>query len=366
MELAGTGLEKNFGILNVVDEMRNIVHGQRRQLHEEQEDERENENDVKLGVNLEHEETVKDMIYKLETKNFTAPTKPRIIESRCIEKVHPTSSSASSTTQTTTTTTTMKEPYKVTINNQASSFIAPSMLSNIDPKNDYEEYVTVNNHISISSKTSELNNPTILMMNENGGSNISSNSSSCENVSKIQSSSTTTKPKVVRNKNVDLALLAAVNKKKEIEKNPKGFNSREIENIFAQNDNHNEHENSNAFIKTSRNDICKMQSVDMVKHQDKKNSSSNHTKSHQQQHQNSLTSDAHFVASSEKIVASSSSNKVEEKPVKMVNWGTVGVFCKEFVANDNRLVHQQVKIYDDMEFEEFEVAGEHYDSLNSK
>lgn len=356
MELAGTGLEKNLDILNVVDEMRDIVHGQRRQLHEEQEDEREN--DVKLGENLEHEETVKDMIHKLETKNFSAPTKPRIIESRCIEKVHPTSSASTAKE---------KDSYKVAINNQASSFIAPSMLSNIDPKNDYEEYVTVNNHISISSKTSEQNNPTILMMHENGGSNISSNSSSCENVSKIQSSSTT-KPKVVRNKNVDLALLAAVNKKKEIEKNPKGFNSRDIENIFVQNDNHNEHENSKAFIKTSRNDACKMQSVDMVKHQDKLNSSSNHTKSHQQQ-LNSQTSDAHFVASSEKIVASSSlssSNKMEEKPVKMVNWGTVGIFCKEFVANDNRLVQQQVKIYDDMEFEEFEVAGEHYDSLNSK
>lgn len=343
MELAGTGLEKNLGILNVVDEMRNIVHGQRRELQED-----ESKTDVKLEENLEHEETVKDMIYKLETKNFSAPTKPRIIESRCIEKVHTTSSSAPTT----------KEQPKITINNQASSFIAPSMLSNIDPKNDYEEYVTVNNHISISSKTSELNNPTISMMHENGGSNISSNSSSCENISKIQSTSTT-KPKVVRNKNVDLALLEAVKKKKEIEKNPKGFNRRDTENTFAQNESHNEHENSNAFIKTSCNDNYKMQSVDIVKHQDKMNSPSDQTKSHQQQ-KKSQTSDAQPA----NIMASS--NKVEEKPIKMVNWGTVGVFCKEFVANDNRLVHQQVKIYDDMEFEEFEVAGEHYDSLNSK
>lgn len=355
LELAGTGLE----------EMRNIVHGQRKQLHEREEDEdvqeTELENDVKFVNDLEHEETVKDMIHKLETKNSSIPTKPRIIESRCIEKNHQITS--------------MMDSNKVTINNQVcektkaspdeeNSFITPSILSNIDPKNDYEEYVTVNNHISISSKTSELNNSAILMMHENNGISSSSENISNENYSngKIQS-----KPKVVRNKNVDLALLAAVNKKKEIGKNPKGFKSRDIENICAQNDSNNEHENSIAFIKTSRNDICKMQSVDMVKHQDKKNLS-HHTKSHLQQQRNIQAFDSSLVA--EKNLSSAnvatSTNKGEDKPVKMVNWGTVGVFCKEFIANDNRLVQQQVKIYDDMEFEEFEVAGEHYDSLNSK
>lgn len=385
LELAGTGLEKNVGGLHsAVDEMRNIVHGQqqRRQLHDEHEE------DEKFHEDLEHEETVKDMIHKLETKNShktAAPTKPRIIESRCIEKIQPTSTAS------------VKESNgKVTINNQASSFIAPSILSNIDPKNDYEEYVTVNNHISISSKTSEPNNPTILMMHENGV--IGNKSSSSENINgehygngndKIQA---TTKPKVVRNKNVDLALLAAVNKKKEIGKNPKGFNGRDNE-IFssssstsasAQNDSHNEHENSIAFIKTSRNNLCKMQSVDMVKHQDKMNIS-HHAKSHHHQQQQqkqesseaSSSSDAAYIKTSvEKLnstssanvgmASTSSTNKIEEKPVKMVNWGTVGVFSKEYIANDNRIVNQQVKVYDDMEFEEFEVAGEHYDSLNSK
>lgn len=334
--------------------MRNLVHGQHGEENTDK-DERAEDYDGKLMKDLEHEETVKDMIYKLETKSAST-TKPRIIESRCIEKVfHATNNAQLS-----------KDNSKVIINNQvvdaekskvpmtssspspttsASTFIIPpSSLSIIDPHNEYEEYVTVNNHISISSKTSELNNPPTILQHENGTEN--------DSMSKVHA---VLKPKIVRNKNVDLALLAAVNKKTENGKNLKGLSSSDTESIFSQNDSLNEHEISNAVIKTSRNNnISKMPSVEMVRHQDKMNSSSPFFQHH--------PSDAQEKS----LMTIISTNKTEDKPVKMVNWGTVGTINKEYIMNDNRLVHHRAKTFEEMEFEEFEVAGEHYDSLNSK
>lgn len=340
LELAGTGLIKEH---NVENELRNLVQGQ---LHEEEH--RENY-DGELKDGLEQEETVKDMVYKLETKKDSASaTKPRIIESRCIEKVSNTSE--------------LKDVPKVTINNQVafeksklspssqtvSSFITPSSsLSSIDPQNEYEEYVTVNNHISISRKTSELNNLPTVLQHENG----------------IESSKvhTAMKPKIVRNKNVDLALLAAVNKKKENGKNAKGLSSSDTESFFSQNDSLNEHEISNTVIKTSKNNnISKMPSVEMVKHQDKLNSFQF------QQHCPASNAQGKSSMSANAITSIISSNKNEDKPVKMVNWGTVGTINKEYIMNDNRLVQHHTKTFEEMDFEEFEVAGEHYDSLNSK
>lgn len=354
LELAGTGLEKSIRERNAVNEMRNLVHGHGRQLHEEADkDERVEDYDGKLMEDLEQEETVKDMIYKLETKNCSASTsKPRIIESRCIEKVQPNSTPPT------------KEVPKVTINNQvfekskvsasaplASTFITPpSSLSIIDPHNEYEEYVTVNNHISISSKTSEQNNPPTILQHEHG------------NESSISKVHVAMKPKVVRNKNVDLALLAAVNKKKENGKNPKGLSSSDTESIFSQNDSLNEQEIPNSVIKMSRNNnISKMPSVEMVKHQDKINSST----LFQQQHPASDAQEKSLM-SANAMTPIISSNKTDDKPIKMVNWGTVGTINKEYIMNDNRLVQHHTKTFEEMEFEEFEVAGEHYDSLNSK
>jgi hypothetical protein len=101
-----------------------------------------------------------------------------------------------------------------------------------------------------------------------------------------------------------------------------------------------------------------MPSVEMVRHQDKINSSPF------QQHPSDAQEKS--LMSANAISTTNSSNKIEDKPVKMVNWGTVGTFNKEYIMNDNRLVHHHTKTFEEMEFEEFEVAGEHYDSLNSK
>ena len=267
LELTGTGLEKNN--FSAMEEMRNIIHSQRDS----------SPGDDKKDLN---EETVKDMVSKLESKSV-APTKPRIIESRCIEKVS-------------------KElSPKVTINHQTFEKVktAPS------------ENVTVNNHISVL--------------------NSGSNNAAPQQDEVIDAS--LTKPKVVRNKNVDLAM-ASVAKRNEHLKNPKA-SSVDTENL-AQKENL---QDSSNIKSTKWSNICKMESVEMVKHQDKMN----------------IKSPPQTEASTPKSIAD----------IKMVNWSTVGsALGKEYIANDRSLV--QSKTYDEMEFEEFEVMGEHYDSLNSK
>jgi hypothetical protein len=273
--------------------------------------------------------------------------------------------------------------------------------SNIDSQN---EKITVNNHISISSAgmtvptsiaaaatkaaeviSYEMNNA---MHCDNAEYNSSSSSSSCS-ISSTSGGRAISKPKVVRNKNVDLAM-AAVSKKKEIGKNPKGLllSSDTESMLLAQNETHNEiHEFStsgnNNNIKVSRNFSAKMHSSEMVKNQDKINcvhhiknhhhlqASSNEkrlTPPHSSLHPSSLQmSELMESKADEKQQQNNNNNnnnhQHQQQQPKMVNWGTVGIMTKDFIANDNKLV--QTKLYDEMEFEEFEVAGEHYDSLNS-
>jgi hypothetical protein len=278
LELTGTGLEK--GNFDATEEMRNIIHNQIES----------SSSDIEHNKDLaEHEETVKDMVSRLESKRVVGgPTKPRIIESKCIEKTTKDSSSP-----------------KVTINHQAFVEKVKSSPSDV---------VTVNNH-----------------------TNSLSNSSQDETTN----TTSTSKAKVVRNKNVDLAMASVVAKRNENLKNAKA-SSVDTENLATAEHSH---------IKKWGN-ICKMESVEMVKHQDKINNCA-HIKSQSHPH--------------EELKSAQKSPMVpgEGKPIKMVNWSTVGsVLGKEYIANDRSLI--QAKIYDEMEFEEFEVMGEHYDSLNSK
>jgi hypothetical protein len=243
------------GNSDAVVEMRNIIHNQMESSSSDNEDKRD------LG---EQEETVKDMVSRLESKSFAGvPTKPRIIESKCIEKASKDSSP------------------KVTINHQSFGEKVKAAVSDV---------VTVNNH---------SNSGSILPQDEAAS-------------------------KPVRNKNLDLAIASMVTKK------TKAL-AGDTENLAAAEPPH---------MKKWGN-ICKMESVEMVKHQDKLN------------------------IKNEQLKSAQKSPGGDEKPIKMVNWSTVGtVVGKEYIANDRSLV--QTKIYDEMEFEEFEVMGEHYDSLNSK
>lgn len=288
LELTGTGLEKsNF---DAAEQMRNIIH------HERDDSSLNDDDNIEHYKALsEHEETVKDMVNRLESKTVAAPSMPRIIESRCIEKVKDLSP-------------------KVTINQQSFE----------QAKADPNENVTVNSHISIPS--SGL------------GSANQHDDADANNVSK---------PKVVRNKNVDLAL-ASVTRRNEHLKNPKA-SSGDTDNL-AHTEVFKEMPELSHIRQSKWSNISKMDSVEMVKNQDKINNCA-HIKSHPN----------NFA-----------DNKTSQKPpqpglvdIKMVNWSTVGsALGKEYIANDRSLT--QTKIYDEMEFEEFEVMGEHYDSLNSK
>lgn len=269
LELTGTGMEK--GNSDAMEEMRRIIHNQ----SDSSPDEDEKDLD-------EHEETVKDMVSRLESKASSVPSKPRIIESRCIEKAS----------------------KELTINQQTFEKVK------IAP----HDYVTVNNHANSGSQHPQ----------EDGEA----------------------KPKVVRNKNVDLAM-ASVTRRNEQSKNVK---ASDMENLAHKESSPTMPEPSHVR-QAKWSNICRMESVEMVKNQDKINNCA-HIKSH-----------PHVEAPPKS--AQKSMTGAEEKPIKMVNWSTVGnTLGKEYIANDRSLI--QTKIYDEMEFEEFEVMGEHYDSLNSK
>lgn len=280
LELTGTGLEK--GNFNATEEMRNIIHGEGDL----------SPSNVEEGDLDEQEETVKDMVSRLESKHVVAPSKPRIIESKCIEKIS-------------------KElSPKVTVNQQSFEKVVrvPS------------DMVTVNNHVN-SGSSQQLQG-------------------------EIEGSVKQTATKVVRNKNVDLAL-ASVTRRHEHLKNPKA-SSGDTENL-AQNGNCREQPELSGIKPSKWSNISRMESVEMVKHQDKIN-----IKSHQ--------GNGTALKSAQKPQTTNG----DDRQVKMVNWSTVGgSLGKEYHANDRNLI--QAKIYDEMEFEEFEVLGEqHYDSLNSK
>lgn len=280
LELTGTGLEK--ATFNAAEEMRNIIH---------REGDLSSGNEGEEGELDEHEESVKELVSRLESKHV--PTKPRIIESKCIEKISKDLSP------------------KVTVNQQ--SFERVTRVPG--------DMVTVNNHVNSGSGLQPQGD-------SDGGAKQTTN-------------------KVVRNKNVDLAL-ASVTRRHEHSRNPKA-SSGDTENL-AQNANCREQPELSGIKPSSKwSNISKMESVEMVKHQDKINIKSPHG--------NELP-----LKSAQK----SHTTNGDDRQVKMVNWSTVGgSLGKEYHANDRNLI--QAKIYDEMEFEEFEVMGEqHYDSLNSK
>jgi len=310
LELAGTGLERSY-LESKAEEMRNIIHGSdlQQQQHEE--------------------ETVKDMIYRLEGRQPSSAAaassqKPRIIESRCIEK-----------------------PQKLTINNQTTttSGTTKSIISDTISEKDVNlQTVTVNNHISVVASNDEHANenhdvpmpPPLPTINDELPQQILQSDSGNESGNGRMS-----KPKVVRNKNVDLALASLVERRNE---NNARLNAMTVEHLARK--------GASATTKESNkwgNNICKMESVEMVK-----------------SHQDKINNCAHIRdVSAQKQAPTAMSVADEKQPIKMVNWSTVGNLGKEYIANDRRLI--ETKAYDEIEFEEFEVMGsEHYDSLNSK
>lgn len=266
----------------------------------------------------DEEETVRDMIYRLEGKKEVVLSKPRIIESKCIEKIYPENNRVDDT---------------VTINSQMIEIPKEEEILKeeiVEHQSNFEtnllsDSVTVNNHISYTAAP---------MLKKEDANHYPEE-----------------KSKVVRNRNVDLAFSASLQQGNNKPIKDKENLARKVSSSMSKlssKENVNENETRSDSKLTKWDSVGKLESIEMVKKQEKKNVPLGNSKS-----------------SIELPSALKSSNSTGNKTTKMVNWSTVGKVDKEYFANDRTLVTG--KKYDEMEFEEFEVLGEqHYDSLNSK
>jgi hypothetical protein len=253
------------------------------------------------------EESVRTLVNRLETGAINLSSTPRIIESKCIEKmtVTPPNSSSSSTTSST---------ENFTINNQLASGHV-----------DLITQVTVNNHINLSTTigNNSTSKPTTV-------TTVTMGDISCSNNSK----------KVCRNKNVDLAF----NMQNLTPSTTKSV--KDIENIVKQSIDSNSVNQYQTFEEAKE---ILTTAFENIKKSEERLRQENEQQEQQQQHQIDVP---------------------EQRDQKYVRWDNrqAGVKFDEkfYVANDTKL--QVQKKYDEMEFEEFEVldpkTGEMYDSLN--
>lgn len=321
LELAGTGLMNEIpkNDEEVQEKLKSIIH----------------RTPSPVIDTTEHEETVRDMVHRLENKKSKIPSKPRIIESKCIEKINNEKNTSNlvkafSVSSNNLSTHVEEKEDSVSINNQTVDY------SETNEKSENSKNVTVNNHISVTTPTQQQSS---------------------------QKSAAPAKMKVVRNKNVDLAIAAMSNNagrnlnNKPI-KDKENLARKASVNAFSSNltkslskdslnDEKPEENGKNNVRMTKWDSVGKLETEENAK---SPNSTENGVKS--------VSQSSMELPSAMKISGAASA-----KPGKMVNWSTVGKLDKEYFANDRRLV--EGKKYDEMEFEEFEVLGEHYDSLNS-
>ncbi len=316
LELAGTGLiNENKMDDEATEKLKSIIH----------------RTPSPVIDTAETEETVRDMVYKLENKKANIQSKPRIIESKCIEKIYNEKNTEN-----------LKKNFQpandekehlqkhdddyVMINNQTIEYAEPE-----DPIYVTSKSVTVNNHITITNPSNKI-----------------------ESSGNPQNTVKSTKTKVVRNKNVDLALAAMTNKNlnnKPIKDKENLARKASADPLPLKKSISRDSLNEMTDKKSEVPKMTKWESVGVLESPDKNNQMENVTQSKN-------------TPPTELPSAMKSSNSTSNKTTKMVNWSTVAKLDKEFSINDKRLVEN--KKYDEMEFEEFEVLGEHhYDSLNS-
>lgn len=304
LELAGTEL---------ASESKDNIESMKKMMHN-----RTNTPSPLIELN-EQEESVRDMIYKLEGKNISGLTKPRIIESKCIEKI-PFGNDGSIANNRN-----FLEPKEQQNINE--NEIAEQLLLDNNIKTNY----TVNNHISVINAAQQHNSSEIRKGHQ-------------------------TKSKMVRNINVDLALplISNANNNKPIKDRENLARKASLSPLLlktSSKENINENTEHNEFKLTKWNSIGKLESIEMVKNQDKRNQAND-------------TNNNNINKIPPPALKSTLNSPLSNKSTKMVNWSTIGNLDKEYIANDRRLI--ETKKYDEMEFEQFEVLGEHYDSLNSK
>uniref|UniRef100_A0A182FC58 Uncharacterized protein n=2 Tax=Anopheles albimanus TaxID=7167 RepID=A0A182FC58_ANOAL len=352
------------------------------------------------AVEEEAEETVRDMVSRLESGGTLAPrSKPRIIESKCIEKYESGTDSPSPA---------------ITINNQTTLEKTIALVDDgpaLTP-------VTVNNHINFvhHSATSTIPQPppqipaplvipTLLKGPGGGGKALECTVSVAPamhiNAAPHHTTSSMDRPvKVCRNKNVDLAFaatmrqIASMNSGTAATRAPSSSVRKSASLLSMSGD------PATSFQDTTPTTDSAPQSASSVtktvtfnftaagngvhNKQEPPTANNNnengihhhpHQQQQQQQQDDHTTAGVVAVDQSENLRPSAiaEQRKIDElTSPKLVNWSTIGRFDeRQYFANDRKLIEKRK--YDDMEFEEFEVldpnappSSEHYDSLNSK
>ncbi|XP_052566246.1 protein javelin [Culex pipiens pallens] len=273
----------------------------------------------------EPEESVRDLVSRLESHTpLSVRSKPRIIESKCIEKTDEGKA----------------EPAAITINNQSMEVVTASIPEEPPMEEPPKAGVTVNNHITVPG---QLLIPSLLK-----GQKAPEPAAVTDH----------RPPKVCRNKNVDLAFSATITK-------ASNKPAKEKENLARK---------SSLVSATTADTVDSLEHipaapVKTVTFKDDENNNRGEV----EQHENLKPS----------VIAEQRKSDELTSP-KLVNWSLLGTTKfdeRQYFANDKKLIEKRK--YDDMEFEEFEVLdpngvvqqqqqqqqqqkeGECYDSLNS-
>ncbi|XP_055629569.1 protein javelin [Toxorhynchites rutilus septentrionalis] len=293
-------------------------------------------NDILLTE--EPEESVRDLVNRLENSTLNARSKPRIIESKCIEKLDECRAA---------------EPA-ITINCQSAEVgEAPAPPPPPEPP----ATVTVNNHITVPG---QLLIPPLLKGGQPPATEPAKPSSTFDRP-----------PKVCRNKNVDLAFAATISHNKPNNKpaKEKENQARKSSLVMTNCSVDSVTDSSSEVVPPSSAAASVAKTVTFNFQQPKDDENNNERKVPR-------VNGVESVIKPSAIVEQGSKQEELTSP-KLVNWSTLGKFDeRQYFANDKKLIEKRK--YDDMEFEEFEVLdpnapiqqqqqqqSECYDSLNS-
>uniref|UniRef100_A0A182RD48 Uncharacterized protein n=1 Tax=Anopheles funestus TaxID=62324 RepID=A0A182RD48_ANOFN len=315
----------------------------------------------------EPEESVRDMVSRLESGNATLTTrnttnKPRIIESRCIEKYEP-------------------EPA-ITINNQTT--VEGTLAS--DRKSPSGEPVTVNNHINVVLPVSTngtvplpppIPGPLVIPPLLRGGpAKTLPMSEVTTTVAPPTTGATSMErpPKVCRNKNVDLAFAATMKQLVGLNGNgtvrPPSAVKKSASQVSVTMESNTYDQSPPESAPSSAASVTKTVTFNFTNGSSETTANGNEESQH---HTNGAPTQTVDHSENLRPSAIAEQRKADElTSPKLVNWSSIGRFDeRQYFANDRKLIEKRK--YDDMEFEEFEVldpnappSSEHYDSLNSK
>ncbi|XP_053677483.1 protein javelin [Anopheles nili] len=317
----------------------------------------------------EPEESVRDMVSRLESGNTTLTAranKPRIIESRCIEKYEPS----------------IEPMPMITINNQTTLDGAGGEMAKVAAV----EPVTVNNHINVvlhpggtsAPQPPPIPGPLVIPPLLRGGKDATA---TVVTPNTTNATSMDRPPKVCRNRNVDLAFAATMRQLTSVNSTarqpaPAGVKKppSQVSVVIEPAGVHQEqHQTPPESAPTSAASVTKTVTFNFTN--GAADNGPTPGSEAVDQHQQLSTNGQAVVDQSENLRPSAiaEQRKADElTSPKLVNWSSIGRFDeRQYFANDRKLIEKRK--YDDMEFEEFEVldpnappSSEHYDSLNSK